>query len=58
MAYYIRTFAALNQESSKVWKIENDVAVRIGVTNPEQSPRCYFEAKPGQSIGRHFGIKQ
>ncbi|MDN7176637.1 hypothetical protein M0D69_01080 [Caballeronia sp. SEWSISQ10-4 2] len=50
MGYHIRTFATLNQESSQVWEIENDVAVRIGVTNAEQSPGCYFRAEPGESI--------
>jgi hypothetical protein len=50
MGYYIRTFATLNQDGSQVWKIEDDVAIRIGVSNPEQSPGCYFKAEPGESI--------
>lgn len=50
MGYYIRTFTSLNQENSQVWKIENDVAVRIGVTNAELSPGCCFRAEPGETI--------
>jgi len=51
MGYYIRTFLTLNQESSsQVWKIENGVAIRIGVPNPENTPGCYFKAEPGESI--------
>ncbi len=38
MGYYIRTFATLNHEGSQAWKIEDDVAIRIGVSNPERSP--------------------
>ncbi|HKR43535.1 MAG TPA: hypothetical protein VJU59_28290 [Paraburkholderia sp.] len=50
MGYYIRTFATLNHEGSQVWKIEDDVAIRIGVSNPERGPGCYFKTEPGESI--------
>lgn len=50
MSYYIRTFTTLNKESSQVWKIENDIAVLIGVTNAEHSPGAFFKAEPGESI--------
>jgi hypothetical protein len=32
------------------WKIEADVAVRIGVTNPAQGAGTYFKADPGETI--------
>ena len=40
----------MHNSSIQVWKIEHDVAVRIGVSNPERTPGCYFKANPGETI--------
>ena len=50
MSYYLRVFTTLNGSHSQVWKIENDVAVLVGVTNAEQTPGAYFKAAPGETI--------
>ncbi len=46
--YYLR----LGQDGAPlgVWKIDSNVAIRIGVTNAEQGPGTYFKAKPKQTI--------
>jgi hypothetical protein len=46
MSYYLRTGLAPFQ----IWKIDERVAVRIGITNPEQGPGSYFKASDGQTI--------
>lgn len=48
MSYYLRSVP--NRSSLEAWKIESDVAVRIGVSNPEQGPGTYFQATPGETI--------
>ncbi|MBF3882710.1 hypothetical protein ISG07_04800 [Burkholderia pseudomallei] len=50
MSYYIRTIKTESSTSSQVWRIDNNIAVRVGVTNAEQSPGAYFKAEPGESI--------
>jgi len=51
MSYYIRTFETpTGISSTQVWKIGADTAVRLGVSNPENGPGCYFRAVPGESI--------
>jgi hypothetical protein len=48
MDYYLR----IGQEGmpSAVWKIGDDVAIRVGVSNAEHGPGTYFKAKPGETI--------
>lgn len=47
-SYYLR----IGQDGRPlgVWKINDDVAIRIGVSNAEGSPGTYFTAKPGVTI--------
>jgi hypothetical protein len=33
-----------------VWRVENDVATRIGVPDAKRGQRTYFEAAPGESV--------
>lgn len=47
MSYYLRVVSGA---PSQVWKIHAEVAVRIGVTNPEGGPGSYFKAESGESI--------
>src|ERR1700704_3099413 len=37
-------------EYLEIWKIESDVAIQFGVTNPEQGAGTYFKADPGETI--------
>ncbi|HJW41821.1 MAG TPA: hypothetical protein VJ476_11405 [Rhizomicrobium sp.] len=46
MNYYIR-FAG---EAPQIWKIDETTAVRLGVSNPEQGPGCYFRAAESETI--------
>jgi hypothetical protein len=51
MAYYIRVFLNQNFAStSQVWKIDEDIAVRVGVSNAEHGPGSFFKAEPGETI--------
>lgn len=50
MSYYLRKVQVSHSSSIQVWKIEHDVAVHIGVSNPESTPGCYFKANPGETI--------
>jgi hypothetical protein len=50
MSYYLRIVSDLNASSTQVWKIENDSAVRIGISNPESGPGTHFKAEPGETI--------
>jgi hypothetical protein len=47
MSYYVRTVPNC---PSQVWKIEGDTAVRVGVSNPERGPGCYYKADAGRTI--------
>lgn len=33
-----------------VWRISDGEAVRLGISNPQQGPGCYFSADPGEDI--------
>ena len=54
MGYYLRVVSTLDAPFAEirpqVWKIENDIAVRVGVTNPEAGPGTHFKAEPGERI--------
>lgn len=50
MSYYLRPFATTSGSHIQVWKIEDDVAVRVGVSNPERGAGTYFKAEPGETI--------
>lgn len=51
MDYYIRIYSNLDTTtSSQVWKIDNHIAVRVGVANAEQGPGSFFKADPGETI--------
>jgi len=43
MAYYIRQVPGIPPQ---IWRIDDAVAVRLGVTNPEGGPGSYFKADP------------
>jgi hypothetical protein len=47
LSYYIRTVPG---HSSQVWKIKGDVAVRLGVSNPENGPGCYYKADASETV--------
>lgn len=36
--------------STTLWRIEENVAIRPGIPNPRETPRCYYEAKHGESV--------
>jgi len=48
MSYYLRRGSTGNY--FEPWKIEADVAVNVGVWNPEQGAGTYFRAAPGETI--------
>jgi hypothetical protein len=48
MSYYLRLLPDKN--SLHAWKIDSDVAFRIGVPNPENQRECYFTATSERSI--------
>jgi len=48
MSYYLRI--PPTGEYLELWKIELDLAVQIGVTNPERGAGTYFKADPGETI--------
>jgi hypothetical protein len=50
MDYYIRRLETQSGSSTQVWKINDRVAVRVGITNPENGPGSYFRADPGEDI--------
>ena len=47
MAYYIRQASGA---PAQIWKIDDAVAVRLGITNPEGGPGSYFKAEPGETV--------
>src|ERR1700704_5392579 len=47
MSYYLRTVAG---SPMQVWKIDDRVAVCVGVTNPDHGAGTYFKADPGETI--------
>jgi hypothetical protein len=47
MGYYLRV---VDGAPLQPWKIDDNVAVRIGVTNPESGAGTYFKADPGETI--------
>jgi hypothetical protein len=48
MHYYIRQLP--DEGALQVWKIDERVAVWLGVADPEHSPGAYFRAAPGENI--------
>ena len=50
MSYYLRVFLNPNGQNKQVWKIENDTAERIDVSNTENGPGTFFRANPGETI--------
>jgi hypothetical protein len=50
MSYHLRVVVTQSGSSTQVWKIEDDIAVRVGITNPEQGVGTYFRADPGETI--------
>jgi hypothetical protein len=50
MSYYLRVVSTGNGSSTEVWKVADDIAVRVGITNPEGGPGTYFKAEPGETI--------
>ncbi len=50
MSYYLRVFQTLNGQNTQVWKIENDTAVRVDVSNAENGPGSFFKANPDETI--------
>lgn len=48
MSYYLR----IGQDGRPlgVWQFNDDVAIRIGVSNAEGGPGTYFKAEPGETI--------
>jgi hypothetical protein len=47
MAYYIRQVPGI---PAQIWKIDDAVAVRLGITNPEVGLDSYFRADPGETV--------
>jgi hypothetical protein len=47
MGYYILQVPGI---PAQIWKIDDAVAVRLGVTNPEGGPGSYFKADPGETV--------
>ena len=47
MTYYVRQVAG---SGLQVWRIADDEAVHLGVTNPQGGPGSYFKAEPGETI--------
>jgi hypothetical protein len=50
MSYYLRVVPLQTGSSTQVWKIENDSAVRVGITNPGGGVGSYFKANLGETI--------
>jgi hypothetical protein len=50
MSHYVRVVPNQNGSTTQVWKIENDVAIRVGVTNAEHGPGTFFKAQAGETI--------
>jgi hypothetical protein len=50
MSYYIRVVSTESGSSTQVWKIDDCVAVRVGITNPERGVGTYFKAEAGETI--------
>ncbi|MDE1985770.1 MAG: hypothetical protein KGJ28_04460 [Alphaproteobacteria bacterium] len=46
MGYFIRK----GIHPFQVWKIDDQTAVRLGVTNPERGAGTYYKAEPGETI--------
>ena len=50
MSYHLRVATTLHEKSIEVWRIENNTAIRVGVTNPEGGVGTYYKADLGESI--------
>jgi hypothetical protein len=50
MSYYLRVVCTANGSSTQVWKVDDDIAVRLGITNPEGGPGTYFKEERGETI--------
>ena len=50
MSYYIRVASTMSGSQTQVWKIEDDTAVRLGISNPEGGAGTYFKANSGETI--------
>ena len=48
MAHYIRIGPDGTQYG--IWNIKDEVAVRVGVADPERAPACFFRAPPGGTV--------
>lgn len=57
MSYYLRVLTTMNGSSTQVWKIENGIAVRLGISNPEGGAGTYFKAESGETIWDTFRRK-
>jgi hypothetical protein len=47
LTYYVRQVPGSGMQ---VWRIADDEAVQLGVTNPKEGPGSYFKAEPGEAI--------
>lgn len=47
MAYYLRQVPGIQPQ---IWSIDDFVAIRMGVTNPESGPGSYFKAEAGETV--------
>lgn len=50
MGYYIRCLDTPSGSSAQIWKIDDDIAIRVGISNAEQSPGGFFKVEPGETI--------
>lgn len=48
MRHYLRVDG--DGKALGVWRISNSEAVRLGISNPQKGPGCYFSAAPGEDI--------
>jgi hypothetical protein len=47
LTYYVRQVPGSGMQ---VWRIADDEAVQLGVTNPKEGPGSYFKAEPDEAI--------
>jgi hypothetical protein len=50
MNYYLRVVPTQHGPQTHIWKFSDDVAERVGISNPEQGVGTYFKADPGETI--------
>lgn len=48
MRHYLRLDE--NGKALGVWRISSTEAVRLGISNPQQGPGCYFRAEPSEDV--------